>query len=116
MLEAATGWTGPVRLAVTRRGSKRKRPFLLERPFGIAGHAEQADLILKKPGASYRHAYLQVIGGQLLVVDCGTDRGLVWEEGRKRADWLVPGRTVELGDYSLRLAAEDGSPAAPPPS
>lgn len=114
LLQASTGWTGPVSVVVTNNVSGRTQEHTLERPFAIVGRAEQADISISKGGVAFRHAYLQMIRGHLLCVDCGADSGVIWEEGRKRADWLTPGRIVRVGDCTLQLASNGASPGEIP--
>ncbi len=118
LFEAATGWLGPLQLTVIDHVSKRRRQYTLERPYAIIGHSGKCDVVLRQPDVGYRHAYLQVIGGRVFCIDLASHSGIHWEDGRKKAGWLMPDSPIRIGAYSLRLAAnkrpEKPSGPAPP--
>jgi pSer/pThr/pTyr-binding forkhead associated (FHA) protein/tetratricopeptide (TPR) repeat protein len=70
------------------------------------GRAEGNDLVLAEGGVSRRHARVFLKGGQLVVEDTGSANG-TFIEGRKiEAPTVVPpGRTLQIGDYELKLKA-----------
>ncbi|MEX2287470.1 MAG: FHA domain-containing protein [Planctomycetaceae bacterium] len=104
LFEVATGWLGPLRLTVIDHVSKRRRQYTLERPFALIGHSGKCDVVLRQPDVGYRHAYIQVIGGRVFCIDLASHSGTHWEDGRKKAGWLMPDSPIRIGDYSLRLA------------
>jgi pSer/pThr/pTyr-binding forkhead associated (FHA) protein len=105
LFQHATGWSKPIDLAVTNLVSNETSDYRLERPCAIIGQSNQCDIPLQKGQVGFRHTYLQLVGGQLLVVDCGSKTGTLWDENRKKTDWLVAGRSFRVGDYSVSLAA-----------
>jgi pSer/pThr/pTyr-binding forkhead associated (FHA) protein/anti-anti-sigma regulatory factor len=113
LFQQATGWTGPFNLTVTNEVSKETQQFPVERPYAIVGQSSQADVLLQNGQVGFRHAYLQMVAGQLVVVDCGSKLGTLWDEGRKKTEWLVGGRKFRVGDYSVQLA-DDAAPGRNP--
>jgi pSer/pThr/pTyr-binding forkhead associated (FHA) protein len=90
----------------------------VEHPFVLLGRDRRNDLCLAERGVSLRHAYLQVIRGNLFFVDLGSRTG-VSRDGRLRPfGWLVPGQTLRIQSFAVRLLQPVGgkSPAPDPPS
>src|SRR3954454_16018255 len=106
LFESATGWTGPVRLTVVDHVSKRRRQYTLERPFALVGHSGKCAIVWRQPDVGYRHAYLQVVSVRLFCIDLASHSGTHWEDGRKKAGWLVPESPIRIGSYSLQLSAD----------
>jgi serine/threonine-protein kinase len=106
-LEQATGSPGSVRLVVTGPSEGKTRDHVIPAPFAIVGRSAKCDVRLKSPDVSFRHAYLQFIGGRILCVDLHSRNGTHWEDGPKQADWLTSGRCVRIGPYSIRLAGNE---------
>lgn len=105
----AVGSPAPLRIAVSNASGSEPVIRTLERPFAVIGQAKGCDIRLRGKGVSYRHAYLQVIGGRPFCVDFGSKTGVSWDDGSKGSSWLSPGRTARIGNFEIKLA--DDSPA-----
>lgn len=104
LLRAATGATGPIRLVITDAADSSSYEQTIETPFALIGRAPNCDVQLNGNKVSSRHAYLQVIDGQIFCVDLGSRNGTHWAGGKRRADWLIPGRRVRIGSFYVELA------------
>jgi pSer/pThr/pTyr-binding forkhead associated (FHA) protein len=108
----ACGFRGTLQLTV-------QGPDLLEEevaiseglPFAVIGRDPTADVLLDDPQVSRRHAYVQVIAGQLFCVDLKSRTGVHWPDGRKGSGWLEPSELIQIGPFTLRWA---GCPKCPP--
>ena len=107
LLRNAVGAEGPIRLAITNTDNDETWVQTIETPYAIVGRTANCDVQLDCAKVSSRHAYLQVINGNVFWVDLGSRDGTHWARGQRRADWLVPGRRVRLGTYYLEIDPED---------
>ncbi|MGE3317017.1 MAG: FHA domain-containing protein [Planctomycetaceae bacterium] len=82
----------------------------LENSFAIIGRSRECDIHLDGDEVSYRHAYLQSIGGRVLCTDLCSRTGVIWNEGTRPAGWLNAGQVAKIGPYELKLS----DPAAVP--
>jgi pSer/pThr/pTyr-binding forkhead associated (FHA) protein len=103
---------GPLRLSVKMPGQPGAVPHLVHKPFAVIGRDARADLRLDAKQVSLLHAYLQMIDGQLVIVDLGSRSGIHGKDGPVRAEWLPPRDPVRIGPYWLRWL--DESPGANP--
>lgn len=97
------GGNSSYQLAVTNGESKEMEILPLSRPFRLVGRSTDCDIVLKHWDVSYRHCYLQMLGGRVLCVDLDSRSGVRWNEERRKSGWLMPGKEVFLGQHSLRL-------------
>jgi len=99
----ACGLMAPVRLRVvdSRTGSQKE----LERrgPTLLVGSREDCDICLIDPEISRRHAWLQVIDGQLACIDLDSRTGIHWGHNTRSRGWVLPGQPVQIGPYELTL-------------
>lgn len=86
------------------------RVYRLERSFAIVGRARECDIRLDDDDVSFRHAYLQVIGGSVLCTDLCSRTGVIWDEGPRPAEWLHTGRVAKIGPYRLQLTEDSTQP------
>jgi len=72
-------------------------------PFVLIGRDQDRGPRLGGPEVSRRHAYLQVIGGRLRVVDLQSRTGVLWEApaGTAGGGFLEAGRAIRIGPYRL---------------
>jgi len=73
-------------------------------PFVIVGRDQDQGPRLSGPKVSRRHAYLQIVGGRLRVVDLQSRTGVVWEAPAETPDgdrYLEVGQAVRIGPYRL---------------
>lgn len=105
----AVGATGGIRLLVS--ADKRQKPelFKFAQPFAVIGRSQRADVSLPHAGVSYRHAYLQVVGGRIFCVDLHSKSGTYWGEERQSHGWVTPRDKLCIGPYTLRLAPAKGT-------
>jgi pSer/pThr/pTyr-binding forkhead associated (FHA) protein len=112
----ACGGRAPPQLDVEHRERGTRTRWALALPFALIGRDERADLRLDDERVSHRHAYLQMVAGQLWCVDLGSRTGLHADQGKLFAAPLLPGETLRIGPYSIRLAGGDGDGDAAPGS
>jgi pSer/pThr/pTyr-binding forkhead associated (FHA) protein len=103
----ACGAIEPLRLEAEGPRPGRLRHWALPHPFALVGHAPPADVRLRHPQVSLRHAYLQLIGGRLACFDLGGRGGIVWPEGGLgRSGWIEAGGPIRIGPYEVRRPDE----------
>jgi pSer/pThr/pTyr-binding forkhead associated (FHA) protein len=116
----ACGLNGPLELVVNQPGEAgRGRRCLFDQPFLLVGRDRRADLRLEETPVGRRHAYLQVIAGQLFCVDLDSRTGTHWEDGPRSSGWLAPGRVVRIGPFEIhrvRAGGRDGEGTAVGPA
>lgn len=112
---AATGSSDPLRLEIARADGSDRHSVSLDNSFGIIGQSRGCDVLLRDPEIGFRHAYLQMLGGRLFVVDLGTKSGISWDDGTKESGWFLPERTLNVGPFQVRIEANSPSPAGDAP-
>ena len=101
-------------LRVNRLGQSRAQRFRLKQPFALIGAHPNATLQLNDPQVQRKHAFLQVIGGNLFCLDLGSRSGIHWPDGPRAAGWLQPTETLTIGPFQIRLDDSDNlSPLGP---
>lgn len=104
----ACGSVGSLRLVLEQPERAEAQTLSFPVPFVIVGRDERADLQLDHPDVSRRHAYLQLINGQLLCVDLLSRTGTRWAEEPRFLGWAERGQSLGVGPFQLRLS-ESGS-------
>lgn len=96
------GAARPIRLAV--RGPEGGPPVevAIDSPYAILGRSGSCHHCLAGDDVSYRHAYLQVIGGRILCVDLLSANGIEWD-GNDKGPWLSPEHRLHIGGHTLQL-------------
>lgn len=87
-----------------------------ERPVLIVGRSPDCDVMLAHPLVSYRHAYLQLIGGQVHCVDLASRSGTYWGAEHRDSGWLLPGHTITIGPYQISHSSSAVQTIPPPPA
>ncbi len=82
-----------------------------ERPFLIVGRSAACEIACRTRSVSFRHLYLQHLGGVVWWFDLDSRAGTLCDGQKRRAGCLVPGMTIEVGEYSLRLSPTPKPPA-----
>ena len=105
-------WTGceaqaPLHLLVTLPGQPQVAQSVLHQPYAVVGRDRRAHLRLEDARVGSRHAYLQVIAGQLFVIDLGSRTGTQVKGSPVRAGWVPLGERVGIGPYALRWLKGD---------
>lgn len=106
----ACGATGPLQLDVRDEAGVLVSRWSFAQPFVVVGRDPKADLTLDDELISTRHAFLQIIGGRVFCVDLGSRSGLHWGAESRAAGWLLPGESIGIGPYRLRLAGAAREP------
>ena len=107
-------WLRLLVLRVNRLGQSRAQRFRLKQPFALIGAHPNATLQLNDPQVQRKHAFLQVIGGNLFCLDLGSRSGIHWPDGPRAAGWLQPTETLTIGPFQIRLDDSDNlSPLGP---
>ena len=75
-----------------------------ERPFLIVGRSAACDVACRLRTVSFRHLYLQHLHGVVWWFDLDSRAGTLCDGQKRRAGCLLPGMTMTVGDYSLRLS------------
>lgn len=120
-IEADRIWVdGEMTLRVRGPGPGGGRTITLPRPYGIIGRAEGADVRIDDRDVGSRHAYLHLDRRGLYVVDLATRTGTRFGEVAGAADWLHPGRYLEIAGrrvelLGLRIAGRNFEPPADDP-
>ncbi|MFQ5731415.1 MAG: FHA domain-containing protein [Planctomycetaceae bacterium] len=76
-----------------------------EKPILIVGRSPDCDITLPNPTVSYRHAYLQLVGGQVHCVDLASRTGTFWGSEQRRSGWLLPEQSITIGPYAISHAS-----------
>lgn len=99
----ACGATGPLDLRVDLVGGSVLAEGSVDQPFTLVGRDDACDVTLSDPDVNMRHAWLQVVGGRVFVVDLGSRTGLAWANGATGSGWLDYGSPVRIGPFHLQL-------------
>ncbi len=78
--------------------------YAFERPFLIAGRSAACDVTCQLRSLSYRHVYFQYFDGVVWWFDLDSRSGVLYQDQKRNAGCLLPGMSLQVGDYSLRLA------------
>jgi hypothetical protein len=105
--------SAPLLLDVRREGEVTGRRVALHQPFALVGRASAADLSLKDPRLGKRHAYLQVLAGQVCLVNLLGPEADPWGDRTTPSGWLTGPRAVRLGEHEVRVVGGAGKAAAP---
>lgn len=96
------GAAHPMRLAVRGPEGGPPKDVVVDSPFAVIGRSSGCHVCLPGEGVSYRHAFLQVIGGRVLCVDLLSARGIQWD-GTAPGPWFSPEHQLTIGGYTLQL-------------
>jgi anti-anti-sigma regulatory factor len=105
MLQYAAGQQTPLRLSVRSPGSIAPTEVELNSPYAILGRGTGVDVPLDGDSVAFRHAYLQVIGNRVCIIDLFSLNGIRWD-GKPAAPWLTPKRRFRIGDHWLQLQGD----------
>ncbi|MFM7160898.1 MAG: FHA domain-containing protein [Planctomycetaceae bacterium] len=104
----ACGLEAPVRLRVVDSRTGQFKELERRGPSVLIGSREDCDICLVDPEISRRHAWLQVIDGQLACLDLDSRTGIHWGHTTRSRGWVLPGQPVQVGPYELTLLAPVG--------
>jgi pSer/pThr/pTyr-binding forkhead associated (FHA) protein len=106
----ACGMTTPLHLDLEGPVAGRRT---LPQPFAVIGRDPRSDVLLNDEQVSRRHAYLQVVAGQVFCADLGSRTGTHRPDGAEPARRLGDGQAIRVGPYTLRPRASDRPTLAP---
>ncbi|HUG92594.1 MAG TPA: FHA domain-containing protein [Planctomycetaceae bacterium] len=86
--------------------------FVFRRPFALIGRSSRCDLQFEHPDVSYRHAYLQLVDGQLFCFDLASRTGTRWTNGARVAGRVESRGQIAVGPYTI-LNLDGPVPAGP---
>jgi pSer/pThr/pTyr-binding forkhead associated (FHA) protein len=104
VFRTSCGAAAPLELIVRGPGAAAEK-HVFEQPFVLVGRHERNSLRLDDEAVSRQHAYLQQIGGRVFCVDLGSRTGVRWGGEARPAGWLRPGQGVQIGPFTVELAA-----------
>jgi pSer/pThr/pTyr-binding forkhead associated (FHA) protein len=113
LFAASCGATVPLELNVSGPGLAGTERRTFEHPFVLIGRHETNCLRLDDAEVSRRHVYLQQLGGRVFCVDLGSRTGIRWEGEPRPAGWLRPDERIQIGPFTLELAAATPAGAGP---
>jgi pSer/pThr/pTyr-binding forkhead associated (FHA) protein/anti-anti-sigma regulatory factor len=96
------GAARPIRLAVRRPDSRAPDVVEIDSPCAVIGRAPNCHICLPAEDVSYRHAYLQVVGGRIACIDLFSSGGIRWD-GDNPGPWLSPQHRIQIGETWLQL-------------
>jgi len=103
----ACGLKGALCLTVWREDGAERRRVELWQPYAIIGRDPKTEVVLEHVGIGRRHVYLQVLGGQAFWLSLEGQSQKRTGVDPQSMGWLMGGRALRLGPYSIRQ--EDGS-------
>lgn len=102
LFQEACGSVGPLKVSIQH--ADRPTDFReFAQPFLVIGREPKSDLPLSDPTINYRHAYFQVLAGQVYCLDLFTRTGLRWGSGTRTAGWLNPDQPLGIGPYTVQF-------------
>jgi pSer/pThr/pTyr-binding forkhead associated (FHA) protein len=99
---AACGLEESLQLVVESQTGHEDELRLLNQPFAIIGRDLRADVVLDHPQVSRRHVYLQVVEGRPFWLDLESRTGTRGDRESQKFGWLVAGKTLAVGPYTIR--------------
>jgi pSer/pThr/pTyr-binding forkhead associated (FHA) protein len=112
----ACGATGPLQLEVESQGAPEVERLTFDMPFVLIGRDPRNDLHLMHRDVSRRHAYLQLVAGQLQFVDLGSRIGTYAGDKFQRSGRVERPQPLRIGPYRIRLTAGAALEAAEDPA
>jgi len=88
-------------VSVVGPGDNQRVRISSEHAFAIAGGHERAQVRLKGEQVGLRHAYFQVLGSRVFLIDLGSQTGVREGHVRLMNGWLNRGKFVRVGPYHL---------------
>jgi anti-anti-sigma factor len=106
LLRVATGAGDRFRITVIGKGDSAPVEYEFKYPYAVVGRGEGSDILLPDSKVSFRHAYLQVIEGNVFCVDLASRNGIAWPDGPRHYGWVPPNVPIEIGPYRLQVMTE----------
>lgn len=110
LFQEACGAVGPLKVSIQHADGRPRDHREFDQPFLVIGRETKTDLPLNDKAVSYRHAYLQVIAGQVFCIDLFARTGVRWGNGSRPSGWLTPDQPIGIGPFTIQL------PNAPHPN
>jgi DNA-binding NtrC family response regulator len=109
---ATRGRTAPRAYSVQVLDQQATVVALGARPIVVGAHAT-CDVVLADPKVSRRHAELAITTEGVRIKDLGSTNGTWWQGTRVGEVTVLAGSTIQFGNTSVRIAAQD-APSLPP--
>jgi pSer/pThr/pTyr-binding forkhead associated (FHA) protein len=111
----ACGGSGPICSNVTPADGHGRSPHAFNQPFVLLGRDEHADICLKDPSVSRRHAFVQMLAGRFFCLDLGSRTGISWDGKGRVRDWIAEMTPFRVGPYQVSISGEaaDGLSSMP---
>ena len=109
LLRAETGAGDRFQIAVVGNGETAPKVHEFKFPYAVVGRGEGCDIVLPAHQVSFRHAYFQVIEGQVFCVDLASRNGVAWPDSPRKYGWVRPNVPIEIGPYRLTVVGENGT-------
>jgi anti-anti-sigma factor len=106
VLRAETGAGDRFQISVVGNGEAAPTVHEFKYPYAVVGRGEGCDIVLPAHQVSFRHAYFQVIEGQVFCVDLASRNGVAWPDGPRKYGWVRPNVPIEIGPYRLTVISE----------
>jgi hypothetical protein len=105
---AACGIVGAIVVTIRHREREDDEPVrhVIGHPSVLIGRGNDCDISLQDPTVSYRHAYLQLLDGELFCFDLKSRSGTFCRSDRHRAGPLAVGEEILIGPFSLVVSIE----------
>src|SRR5580698_6697848 len=113
LLRAETGAGDRFQIAVVGNGETAPKVHEFKFPYAVVGRGEGCDIVLPAHQVSFRHAYFQVIEGQVFCVDLASRNGVAWPDGPRKYGWVRPNVPIEIGPYRLTVISDAGAAEKP---
>jgi anti-anti-sigma factor len=107
LLRTETGAGDRFRISVVGNGDTAPIVHEFKYPYAVVGRGEGCDIVLPAHQVSFRHAYFQVIEGQVYCVDLASRNGVAWPDGPRKYGWVRPNVPIEIGPYRLTVVADE---------
>jgi pSer/pThr/pTyr-binding forkhead associated (FHA) protein len=101
LLWESCGARSPLILDVEHSGTRLVNSVKLDFPFTAIGRTATNDVVLDHSQVSRRHAYLQLIDGQIFCVDFSSRTGTHWPGGTN-SGWVRHGQSLQIGPFVIR--------------
>ena len=99
----ACGLKTPIDLRILRDDGTVLAEGELELPCAIVGRDNVCEVTLLEADVSLRHAFIQAVGGRVMLADIGSRLGVSYGNERQPFVWLTPTTPAFLGSFRITL-------------
>jgi pSer/pThr/pTyr-binding forkhead associated (FHA) protein len=98
----------PLELQVMAVGGGPACDYSFNQPFVLLGRDPGNHLCLQDERVSQKHAFLQVVAGNVFFADLGSRHGILSSNRRRLQGWLRPGTDITIAPFTIRLRSSPG--------